>query len=94
MLFFIYCIDKPDSADLRAATRPKHLDYIKGFEADIVTVGPTLTDDGEGMDGSVLLMDFPDRAAAKAFTANDPYNQAGLFASVTVKRWKKVLPAT
>lgn len=93
MLFFIHCADKPNSADLRAATRPAHLDYIKGFQDKIFAVGPTLTDDGEGMDGSVLLMDFTDRAEAEAFCAGDPYNQAGLFASVLIKRWKKVLPA-
>jgi len=29
MLFAILCTDKPDSAALRAATRPAHLDYLK-----------------------------------------------------------------
>ena len=93
MLFVISCEDKAESADLRMATRPAHLDYIKGFADNIVMVGPTLTDDGEGMNGSLLIMDFPDRAAAEAYAEGDPYFKAGLFATVTIKRWKKVLPA-
>lgn len=93
MLFAIACVDKPDSLDLRMATRADHLDYIKGFSDNIVMVGPTLSDDGETMTGSLLIMDFPDKAAAEAYAAGDPYNKAGLFESVSIKRWKKVLPA-
>ena len=93
MPFLIHCVDKPDSTELRMATRPAHLEYIQGFMDSVVLAGPMLTDDGETMTGSVLIMDLPDRAAAEAFAANDPYNKAGLFASVSVSRWKKVLPA-
>ena len=42
------------------------------------------------MTGSLLIMDFPDRAGAEAFAADDPYNKAGLFQSVEIKAWKKV----
>jgi uncharacterized protein YciI len=38
-------------------------------------------------------MEFPDRAAAEAFAAGDPYRKAGLFESVIIRRWKKVLPS-
>jgi uncharacterized protein YciI len=39
-------------------------------------------------------MDFPDRRAAVAFAADDPYARAGLFASVAVTAWRQVLPRT
>jgi len=44
------------------------------------------------MNGSVIILDLENRAAAEAFANNDPYNKAGLFASVTITTWKKVLP--
>ena len=93
MLFVIYCIDKPGHGEVRAGTRPAHLNYLDGFKDQLVMAGPTLSEDGAGMTGSLLIMDFPDLAAAKDFAANDPYAKAGLFESVDVKPWKKVLPA-
>ena len=93
MLFVIFCVDKPDQGDVRAANRPDHLDYLAGFKGNMFAAGPTQTDDGEAMNGSLLIMDFPDRAAAEAFAAGDPYRKAGVFESVVIRRWKKTLPA-
>jgi hypothetical protein len=92
MLFFIRCRDRAGAADLRAANRAAHLDYLERHAGQIVAAGPTLTDDREGMTGSVLFMDFPDRAAAEAFVAADPYATAGLFDSVEILPWKQVYP--
>jgi len=55
----------------------------------IFVAGP-LIEDGV-MRGSLLILDAPDRAAAEAFAAGDPYARAGLFASVEILEWKKVL---
>ena len=93
MLFHIHCIDKADSGEVRAANRPDHLVYIQGFEDQIVIAGPMLSDDGEAMLGSVFIFDAPDRAAAEAFAADDPYAKAGLFESVTIRRFRQVIPA-
>jgi hypothetical protein len=92
MIFFIYSQDKPDSFELRKATRPEHLEYLKKFESRFVSVGPTMTDDGAVMDGSVLLVEFPDRSAAEEFRDNDPYAKAGLFQSSIIKAWMQVYP--
>ncbi len=92
MIFFIYSQDKPDSFELRKANRPEHLEYLKKFESQFIAVGPTMTDDGSVMDGSVLLMEFPGRAAAEDFRDNDPYAKAGLFESSIIKAWKQVYP--
>lgn len=90
--FAIHCIDKPDSIDLRAETRPEHLDYINGFADRILVAGPLLRPDGRAM-GSLLIMDFEDRDAAIAFSAGDPYHKVGLFESRSITNWHKVLPA-
>lgn len=93
MLFMITCWDKPGREPLRMETRSKHLEYLERFKDRVLAVGPLQSDDGTAMIGSLLLMDFADRQAAEAFTADDPYARAGLFESVIVRRWKKIMPA-
>ena len=90
MHFVIICVDKPGHGDVRAANRDDHVAYLKAHAEQIVTAGPTTTEDGDAMTGSVLVMEFDDRAAAQAFADNDPYKKAALFESVEIKPWKKV----
>ncbi|WP_340116269.1 YciI family protein [Pelagibius sp. 7325] len=92
MLFVLYCLDKPGHSDVRAANRPDHLDYLKSKLDSIVIAGPLLGDDGESVVGSMLVIDAADRAGAEGFAAGDPYAKAGLFESVAIKPYKKVLP--
>ncbi|MDR3518911.1 MAG: YciI family protein [Azospirillaceae bacterium] len=92
MLFHILCLDKPDSAAIRSANRAAHLAYLERSADTIFAAGPLLSDDGSAMIGSVLIVEQPDRAALDAFCAADPYAQAGLFASVTIRPWRRVFP--
>ena len=92
MQFAIYSVDKTGHAKLRTDTRPTHLDYLRRHAARIVIAGPLLDEAGEASIGSLLIMDFPDRAAVEAFAAGDPYAKAGLFASVRITPWRKVFP--
>ncbi len=92
MLYVIHCIDKPGKAELRAAHRTAHLGYLTTYGEKVFAAGPTLGEDGETMTGSLLIMDFADRAEAEAFAAGDPYAMAELFESVTIQPWKKVFP--
>ncbi len=93
MLYAIVCMDKSDHSHVRMENRPAHLEYLKSHVDHAVFVGPMLTDDSEGMIGSLLVMDFETRSEADTFAENDPYNQAGLFETVTIAPWKKVIPA-
>lgn len=90
MFFVIHSIDKPGHGEVRAGARPAHLEYMKGVKDKLVVAGPTLSEDGESMTGSLIIIEAEDRAAAEAFTRDDPYTQAGLFESVTIKPWKLV----
>jgi hypothetical protein len=92
MYFVLICKDKPGSEEIRTRNRQAHLDYLARFEELILAAGPLQTDDGGGMTGSLLVLDFPDRRAAEDFAAGDPYARAGLFASVEIHRWKRVFP--
>lgn len=91
-MFVVHCKDKPGALQIRLDNRAAHLDHLKANMAHVVMAGPVQTDDRTGMVGSVLILDFADRAALDDFLGRDPYAQAGLFESVTVLPWKKVLP--
>jgi uncharacterized protein len=93
MFFVLHCTDKPGAADVRTANREAHLAFLKDHADRVFAAGPLQTDGGDGMIGSILILDFPDRAAAQAFADADPYAKAGLFESAVIRRWKKVMPA-
>lgn len=92
MHYAFLCHDKPGAAEIRKANRDAHLAHLRSIGGQIFAAGPLLGEDGQSMIGSLLVIDFPDRKAAEAFAAADPYAKAGLFQSVTVTPWKKVLP--
>jgi len=93
VLYVISCIDKPGHEETRAANRPDHLAYLTKFANHVFAAGPYLAEGGDGMTGSLLIMDFESFDDARSFADGDPYNRAGLFESVDVRRWKRVLPA-
>lgn len=92
MLFMIHCVDKPEHGEMRARLRPDNLAYIRGQIDKVASAGPLVTDDGNAIVGSLLIMDFPNRSEAEAFVAEDPFNKAGLFETVTVTAWRRMLP--
>ena len=88
-LFVINCFDKPGSLDLRLATRPTHVAYLNSTSA-LKLAGPYLDESGDP-NGSMLVIEVADLAAAKAFAAADPYALAGLFASTDVRAFTHTL---
>lgn len=46
-----------------------------------------------GFTGSLIVAEFASLADARAWADADPYVAAGVYAQVTVKPFKKVLPA-
>jgi uncharacterized protein len=92
MQYVLYCLDKSGHGQIRADNRNAHLDYLKKFSNAIFAAGPLLDDAGTAMIGSLLVMDFADRGAVDRFLEGDPYSRAGLFASVRVTPWRKVIP--
>jgi uncharacterized protein YciI len=93
MQFVMICEDKPDSLALRMANRDNHLQYIGTHSEKIRLAGPMLSDDGEGMVGSLLIIDAESIEQVRELSANDPYAQAGLFSRVTIHPFRQVVPA-
>jgi uncharacterized protein YciI len=93
MLFALICTDKPNSTAVRMEARPRHLAYIQSRMSDVKIAGPFVSEDGQTMMGSMLILDLPDIDAARTFAAADPYTQAGLFSNVDIRPWKWTLGA-
>lgn len=99
MLYAIYGVDVPDSSSRRSAARPQHLARLTALRdaGRLVLAGPhPVIDSPEpgtaGFSGSLIVAEFDSLAAAQAWADADPYCSAGVYASVTVKPFKQVLP--
>ncbi len=89
MYFATWCIDKPDSADLRLSNRQAHRDWLGKHEGVVKMGGPLLGPDGVTMIGSLIVIEAPDEASARAIYAEEPYAKSGLFRSIAIHpfRW-------
>ncbi len=89
-IFAIYCVDKPNSLELRMATREAHLAYVGSFRDQLRLGGPMLNENGD-MAGSIIMVEMETLAEAQALAAGDPYNQAGLFERVDITAFRPSL---
>lgn len=87
-LFAVICRDLPGKLQTRLDTRDKHLAFLKE-QPGLRMAGP-LIEEGE-MRGSLLIVEADGLTQVKDWAAGDPYKTAGLFASVEVIEWKKVI---
>lgn len=88
-LFALICRDRAGAEQTRLDNRSAHLTYLQDSGATIAMAGPFLNDGA--MTGSLVVLDVADRAAAQAWADADPYARAGLFDSVSIEEWKKVI---
>ncbi len=88
MLIALIARDKDGALQTRLDNRSAHLAYIE--ETGVVAqAGPLLN--GDAMIGSLIILEVEDLAAAQSWADNDPYAKAGLFKSVELVPWKKVI---
>lgn len=100
MLYAIIGEDGPNSLEKRLAVRPAHVERLKALQAEgrLLVAGPFPAVDSpdpgpKGFSGSLIVADFESLEAAEAWARADPYVTDGVFARVTVKPFKKTLPA-
>ena len=89
MLYVIYQEDRPDGGAIRAANREAHFAYLEKHRNVLVLGGALVADDGVKRLGSCLIVNVPDRAAAEAFSLDEPFRKAGLFSSVRITRMRR-----
>lgn len=89
MLIALIAKDKAGAIEVRKANREAHLAYLKSTDS-VEQAGPLLSDAGD-MIGSLIILDLPSVAEAKSWADADPYAKAGLFQSVDLIEWKRVI---
>jgi uncharacterized protein YciI len=92
VLYAFLLVDRPDAAALRARVRPEHKAYLARVAEHIAFAGPLTGDDGQTMIGSLLVIDFADRAAALAWLAQEPYTRAGVYGQTQVHAFRNLWP--
>lgn len=99
MLYAIIGEDTENSLDQRLAVRPAHIDRLQQLqnEGRLILAGPCPATDSDnpgaaGFTGSLIVAEFDNREQAQNWADNDPYLEAGVYARVIVKPFKKVFP--
>ena len=72
MQYIITAHDGENMLEKRMSVRPRHLEGMAKLGKHIVCAGGLLDDEGK-MKGSVLILDFEDRAALDDYRKNEPY---------------------
>lgn len=100
MLYAVIAEDHPNSLAGRQQTRPAHLARLQELQQQgrLLLAGPHPAIDSEdpgeaGFTGSLVVAEFPSLNDARQWADADPYRVAGVYKTVTVKPFKKVLPA-
>ncbi|MCR4825117.1 MAG: YciI family protein [Bacteroidales bacterium] len=76
--------------DRRMAVRPRHLEGMEKLGGHVVCAGGLLDEAGK-MKGSVLVMDFENRAELDQYLANEPYVQEKVWEKIEVERLNVVI---
>ncbi|EWH09894.1 hypothetical protein DS2_10622 [Catenovulum agarivorans DS-2] len=99
MWYLIYSQDVENSLPLRKTARAAHLGRLNELkdQGRLLVAGPNPAVDSEdpgeaGFTGSTVIAKFDSLADAQAWADKDPYIQAGVYKSVTVKPFKIALP--
>lgn len=99
MYYAIIGHDTENSLDKRLAARPAHLARLQDLQqaGRLLLAGPfpaiDAVDPGPaGFTGSLIVAEFTDQGSARRWADADPYVSAGVYASVTVQPFRKVLP--
>jgi len=99
MLYAFICLDKENSLENRLAARTAHVARLQKLkqEGRLILAGPHPAIDNPdpgpaGYTGSLIVAEFDSLADAQTWANEDPYVAAGVYQSVTVKPFNKVLP--
>lgn len=100
MWFAIIAEDVADSLEKRKGARPAHIERLQKLldEGRLFVAGAFPAIESEdpgpaGFTGSMILAQFPSQAEAQTWADADPYVAAGVYAKVTIKPFRKALPA-
>lgn len=91
MHFAIQCVLAENVNEKRLALRSSHLKYLEANKERIFCGGPTVDRKGQP-EMMLVILNADDLSSAEAFIQAEPYNQSGVFAQITIRQWRQVLP--
>jgi uncharacterized protein YciI len=89
MHFIVHCLDHPNAVEKRLSHYDAHKAYLGSGKTKTVISGPLLADDNETMIGSLFLFEADTKEEVVAFNQADPFNAAGVWASVHIHPFAK-----
>jgi len=99
MWYVINGNDTENSLERRLSVRAAHLARLQQLQEEgrLLLAGPCPAVDSNdpgpaGFTGSLIVAEFDSLEDAQSWAKADPYVEAGVFASVSVKPFRKVLP--
>jgi len=99
MWYVIYSKDREDSLQARKEARPEHLARVNALlqEGRLLLAGPRPAIDAEdpgpaGFQGSLIVAQFESLEDARQWADSDPYVRAGVYESIEVTPFKRVMP--
>jgi uncharacterized protein YciI len=99
VLYAIISEDIENSLGKRLSVRPDHIKRLQELQnhGRLVLAGPHPALDCDnpgdaGFTGSLIVAEFDSLQSAQEWAESDPYIEAGVYAKVTVKPFKKVFP--
>ena len=99
MWYVIHASDCEDSLEVRKATRPAHLERLHVLieQGRLLVAGPMPNIDSPdpgpaGFSGSTIIAEFDSLGDARQWADADPYVEAGVYESVEVTPFKRVMP--
>ncbi|HEY8034231.1 MAG TPA: YciI family protein [Methylobacter sp.] len=99
MLYAIISEDVADSLEKRLSVRPAHIQRLQELQdaGRLILAGPHPSIDSDnpgaaGFTGSLVVAEFDSLTDAQQWADIDPYIDAGVYAKVIVKPFKKVFP--
>jgi uncharacterized protein YciI len=99
MWYSIYSRDRQDSLEARRSARPAHVARLEALlnEGRLLLAGPRPSIDAEdpgpaGFQGSLVVARFDSLEAARRWADADPYVEAGVYESVEVTPFIRVMP--
>ena len=99
MFYAIIAQDIENSLSMRMEARPSHVARLNELkdEGRLILAGPhpsiDVSEPGDaGFSGSLIVAEFDDLQQARQWADADPYVTTGVYSSVVVKPFNKVLP--
>lgn len=91
MLFALICTFAPGAFARAKGLRLEHYAFLRTARGVIHEGGPLIGPDGVPV-GMLMAIEAEDEEAARQFVDGEPYNRNKLFESVSVRRWRHVIP--